>query len=211
MPPGSPLAHYSTGDTTSKTLKYDGAQIMYVTPLDAFSPLTQDAVVGFVLRLDGADGAARWSAHGYNAYDARGDFSSSVTRYGNSILGVALSGVRGGVFVAGFFTNSGKLMSGKDGGNGVEMSSSASSTFVAPAQKRWYVAHVEADGRVVPEYLGKEVVAETNFGVRLPLIVDEFPTALSTVKRLDGSVLPLLGGYAQTPSVGPRAGGCRKH
>lgn len=201
------------GDTSSKDLKYDGAQVMSTHHLvDPFSPLTQDPVVGFVLRLDGADGAAQWRcAHGYNAYDARGDFSSSVTRYGNSILGVALSGVRGGIYVAGFFTTSGKLMSGLEGGDDVEMkSSSATSTFVAPAQKRWYVAHIEADGRVNPEYLGKEVVAETNFGVRLPLVVDEFPTALSTVTRLDGSVLPLLGGYAQNPSVGPRAGWWRR-
>ena len=38
-------AVFLTGDTTSKSLRYDGEQVMYVDPLAANSTLTQDAAV----------------------------------------------------------------------------------------------------------------------------------------------------------------------
>jgi hypothetical protein len=73
-------------------------------------------------------------------------------------------------------------------------------TCAATPRKRWYVAHIEADGRIIPDYMGKEVVADTNFGITQPLLVDELPTGLSTVGRADRSLEPIVGGYAQSPS-----------
>jgi hypothetical protein len=57
-------AVFLTGDTQSKSMKYGGTQIMYIDPLAAGSALTQDAAVGFVVKLDAANGTAAWCANG---------------------------------------------------------------------------------------------------------------------------------------------------
>jgi hypothetical protein len=49
------------------------------------------------------NGAGAWVAHGANTYAAE----SPDLRYGSAMTGVALSGVAGGVYVGGFFTDGG--------------------------------------------------------------------------------------------------------
>ena len=55
---------FITGDSKSKSMNYDGAQIMVVDPLDGMSPLTQDDTVGFVMQVDSNNGTARWQVTG---------------------------------------------------------------------------------------------------------------------------------------------------
>ena len=185
-------AVFVTGETTSTSLKVDSIQVMFIDPLDGADGRTLDPRVGFALKMNSATGAGVWCVNGYNAYTATG----AVARYGNSMAAVALSGAGGGVYVTGFFTNEGTLKSSADSGV-LTMSTVRSED---KHHMRWYLAHVEAGGKIITNYIGAEPVASSNFGVQLPVLVDEYPKALSVVTSVDGAVTPLVAGYAESPS-----------